>query len=122
MTSNISLHFEVATPADAPQIAQLVQLAFRHLDPKWTGPDTALNRTFTMTPDRILSTINDPNAVFLMATTDTGTLVGAMATTKKTPEFARLAMLAVDPTLQTGGLGRRILAQTEKYAVKTWGM
>ncbi|KAL1594642.1 hypothetical protein SLS60_010403 [Paraconiothyrium brasiliense] len=122
MSNNIELHFRVATPDDAAQIAQLVQAAFRHQDTRWTGPDIELNRRFTMTPEEVLSTINNPNAVFLMATANDGTLVGAMATIKKTEELARLAMLAVDPAVQARGLGRRVLANAEEYAIKTWGV
>ncbi|OAG12348.1 acyl-CoA N-acyltransferase [Paraphaeosphaeria sporulosa] len=122
MSSTTQLNFNIATPSDAAQIAQLVQSAFRHQDIAWTGPDTELNRTFTMTPEQVLTTINNPNAVFLMATTDDGNLVGCMATFKKTEELARLAMLAVNPTLQAGGVGGRILSHTEEYAIKTWGV
>lgn len=122
MSSNIQINFKIATQDDASQIAQLIQSAFRHQDITWTGPDTELNRNFTMTPAEALSTITNPNAVFILATIPDGTIVGCMATFKKTGDLARLAMLAVDPTLQAGGIGRRILAQTEEYAVKTWSV
>ncbi|KAF2449215.1 acetyltransferase [Karstenula rhodostoma CBS 690.94] len=122
MASTLPLHFKVATPDDAAQIAKLVQSAFRHQDIKWTGPDIELNRRFTTTPAQPLAIITNPDAAFLMATTADGTLVGAMAAVKKTEQLARLAMLAVDPTLQAGGIGRRVLAQTEEFAVETWGV
>ncbi|KAJ4359534.1 uncharacterized protein N0V89_000089 [Didymosphaeria variabile] len=122
MSTNIQLHFRVATPDDAAQVAQLVQAAFRHQDARWTGPDAELNRRFTMTPVEVLSTITNPDAVFLMATNDKGTLVGAMATIKKIEELARMAMLAVDPAFQAGGVGRRVLAHAEEYAINTWGV
>jgi ribosomal protein S18 acetylase RimI-like enzyme len=120
MTSDMHLHFKVAIPDDAAQIAQLVQIAFRYEDVKWTGPDVELNRRFTMTTEEALATINNPNAAFLMAITDDDTIVGAMIAIKKTEELARLAKLAVDPTFQTRGIGRFILEQTEEYVLKTW--
>ncbi|KAL5405235.1 hypothetical protein PMIN03_008613 [Paraphaeosphaeria minitans] len=122
MSPTTQLNLRVATADDAAPIAQLVQSAFRHQDIAWTGPDTELNRTFTMTPEEALATITNPNAAFLMATTDDGALVGCMATFKKTDELARVAMLAVDPTLQAGGVGRRVLSHAEEYAIKNWGV
>lgn len=124
MTSNTKLSFRVAAPEDAAAIAQLVQAAFRAEESgtAWTGPDVQLNRTFTMSPDEVLSTINNPNADFLMASTSDGTLVGAMAAVKRSNELARLAMLAVSPTYQGGGLGRQILANAEKHAQEKWGI
>lgn len=122
MSNNPQLHFSVATPDDAAQIAHLVQAAFRHQDIKWTGPDVELNRTFIMTTEEALATVNNPNAAFLMAATEDNTLLGTMAAFKKTDELARLAMLAVDPKLQASGIGVRVLMYAEEYAVRTWGV
>lgn len=118
----LQLNFEVATPDDAAQLAQLVQSAFRHVNIAWTGPDTQLNDTFTMTPEEALRMINSPNSVFLKVSTDEGTLIACMATFKKSEELARLAMLAVDPMIMVNGIGGRVLAATEEYAVKNWGV
>ena len=84
-----------------------------------------------MTAEEVLPTINNPAAAFLVATTttnddndDTTTIIGTMAAIKKTSSLARLAMLAVDPSLQASGLqlGRRVLAHAESYAINTWGV
>jgi ribosomal protein S18 acetylase RimI-like enzyme len=132
MDATTPLNFRIATPSDAPQIALLIQSAFRHVhhqDTRWTGPDPELNRRFTLTAEEVLPTITNPAAAFLVATTtndddDTTTIIATMAAIKKTPSLARLAMLAVDPQLQASGLrlGRRVLAHTEEYAINTWGV
>ncbi|KAJ4295582.1 hypothetical protein N0V90_007595 [Kalmusia sp. IMI 367209] len=123
MASSIPIQFRVATPDDAVQIAQLVQAAFRADDSResWTA-DVELNRSFTMKPEEALATINNPNAAFLMAITNDDTLIGAIATIKRSKELARFAMLAVDQTYQRNGLGRRVLEHAEEYAQKTWGV
>ncbi|KAK3210243.1 hypothetical protein GRF29_44g2091010 [Pseudopithomyces chartarum] len=124
MSTETHLNFHVATANDASQIAQLIQAAFRAEDngTAWTGPDVVLNRTFTLTPEEVLSTINNPEAEFLIAKTEDGTLVGAMAAIKRSDELARLAMLAVDQSYQRSGLGRRVLANAEDYVQKNWGV
>lgn len=122
MATNTPLNFRIATANDAPQIAKLIQISFRAEDNgiAWTGPEVELNRTFTITPEEVLSTINNPEAEFLIATTDNSTLVGVMAAIKRSNELARLAMLAVDPSYQRTGLGRRVLANAEEYAQTNW--
>ncbi|KAF1965712.1 acetyltransferase [Bimuria novae-zelandiae CBS 107.79] len=124
MTSNIELKFQVAVPEDANRIAHLVQAAFRAEDngASWIGPDVALNRSFTMTSEEVLSTINNPNAACIMVTTSEDILVGVMAAIKRSDKLARLANLAVDQRYQRGGLGRRVLAHAEEYVQKKWGV
>ncbi|KAG9197134.1 hypothetical protein G6514_002247 [Epicoccum nigrum] len=118
--SDTQIHFRVAHPNDSFRVAQLVQVAFRHLDIKWTGPDIELNRNFTVTPEEILTIIGNSSAAFLMATSEGGSLVGVVAVMKRTEDVARIALLAVDPKHQAAGIGLHILDHAEHYAVTTW--
>ena len=124
MSRNTPLSFQVASPDDATRIAQLIQAAFRSEDNgvAWVGPHVELNRTFTMTPEEVLSIINNPDAAFLMAIASDGTLVGTAAAIKRNNELARVAYLAVDQTYQRGGLGRQILEYAEEYVLRTWAV
>lgn len=117
---SLRIHFKVAIPDDSARIARLVQVAFNHVDVKWTGPDITLNRNFSMTSEEVLAIISNPNAVFLMAATGDGTPVGAVAAIKRTEKLARFALLVVDPAFQAIGIGRRVLEQAEKYALSMW--
>ncbi|EUC39783.1 hypothetical protein COCMIDRAFT_41775 [Bipolaris oryzae ATCC 44560] len=114
------IYFRVARSDDSSRIAWLVQAAFQRLDIKWTGPDVELNRNFTVAPEDILTIIDNSNAAFLIATTESDFLIGGVAVIKRTKDLARLALLAVNPTHQAVGIGRRILEQAEYYAVNTW--
>lgn len=116
--------FRVATPSDATQIAALIQAAFRAEDNgvDWIGDHAELNRTYTMSPEEVLSTIEKPGSAFLMATSADESLVAAVATTKRNDELARIAYLVVDQTCQRGGLGLRTLSNAEEYVRKTWNV
>ncbi|KAF5020276.1 hypothetical protein F66182_7698, partial [Fusarium sp. NRRL 66182] len=112
-----NLHFRIATPDDAPQLQRLIQAAFRAQDSRadWVGsPEIAA--TFTIEIDEILAKITSPDGNVLIASdTQGGHAVGCVAVFKRSPEHGRLALLAVDPSLHRGGLGRRLLEHGEAY-------
>ncbi|CAG8943899.1 unnamed protein product [Penicillium salamii] len=117
------LKFRTATPADAPQLQQLVESAFRATDTRADWIDNlGLSSNFRIHVDDILAIITKADNVMLMATTQDDTLVGTIGTSKRDAEHARLFLLAVDHTQQCGGLGRQILAYAENYGQRTWGV
>lgn len=119
----MNLHYRTATPDDAVQIQTLLHKAFRSVDsrPGWTA-DERINASFTLPLDFILSTINREDGNYHMAFDDENNLVACFAMAKKSDEHSRLAMFAVDPKHQRGGLGRKVLGYAEDYALKTWGV
>ncbi|TQN64616.1 IAA acetyltransferase [Colletotrichum shisoi] len=122
MANVIPLTFRIATPDDAPQLQQLVQAAFRAEDSRagWTA-DMELGRSFHYSVEEVLKTINNPEAVVIMAIDQDGVLVGSVDAIKRANGLARFAMLSVDPTRQRGGVGRRLLAHAEEHA-RQWGV
>ncbi|GIK04015.1 hypothetical protein Aspvir_008090 [Aspergillus viridinutans] len=124
-----ALNFRLATPSDAPQIQQLIQSAFRALDPRpnWTG-DTTLSSSFHIETTEILSTITTPDSAFLLATDPTGALIASIGISRRGAHadddagLARFFMLAVDEAYQRGGIGRKILAYAEGYCQRKWGV
>ncbi|KAJ9488798.1 hypothetical protein VN97_g4481 [Penicillium thymicola] len=117
------LNFRVATEKDAAQLQQLVESAFRAEDSRkgWTD-DLGLSSSFHLDVQDILAMINKLDSVMLMATDDQNTLVGSIGTSKRDANQARLYMLAVDTSVQRGGIGRQILAYAEDYCQQTWGV
>ncbi|RHZ47426.1 GNAT family N-acetyltransferase [Aspergillus thermomutatus] len=119
----MSLHYRLATPADTPQIQQLVQSAFRAEDsrPNWTG-DTTLSSSFRIEVEEILATITSPDSAILLATDSHGVLVASIGISRRSADLARFFMLAVDEGYQRGGVGRRVLAYAEEYCQRVWGV
>lgn len=123
MSTTSDLHFRLAIPEDAERIRQLVENSFRTQDtrPDWTD-NLGLSATFRMSIDEIAPKISGADSDILMATDADDTLFASIIVYKRDPEMARLAMLAVDPARQCGGVGRQILAYAEDYSRRTWGI
>lgn len=117
----IKVNFRVATEADASQLHQLVESAFRAEDSRegWTD-DLGLSSSFRIDPNEILAMITKSDSVMLMAMSDHNTLVGSIGAARRGPDNARLFMLAVDTDQQQGGIGSLILTYAEDYCRRTW--
>ncbi|KAI3553919.1 acetyltransferase [Colletotrichum abscissum] len=116
----ISVTFRVATKDDAPQVAQLVEAAFRAEDSRadWTA-DMELGRSFRYSADEALATIINPDAVVLMGFDFHGVLATSVQVVfKREAQMARIAMLSVNPQLQRSGVGRQTLDSAQAYAWK----
>ncbi|RGP79005.1 hypothetical protein FLONG3_2911 [Fusarium longipes] len=119
-----SYHFRVATKDDVPRLHNLIETAFRFTDAsiEWIGsPDLA--KTFTVDMSDIVDRINSSDGVFLIASdTPDGPAIACVNVYKKTPDCGRIALLAVDPTIQRGGLGKIIMNKAEEYLIGTLGV
>jgi predicted N-acetyltransferase YhbS len=117
------LNFRVATEEDAAQIHHLVETAFRTTDSRkdWTD-NLGLVSSFRPHIQEVIDVINKPDSVVLVATNNQNTLVGAIGTSKRDANYARLFRLAVDTSLQRGGIGRQVLQYAEDYCQRTWGV
>ncbi|KAM0355159.1 hypothetical protein ACHAPU_001022 [Fusarium lateritium] len=122
MTSNF--HVRVATTEDAPRIQDIIHAAFRFTDASidWIG-SPELAATFDIPIGIITDRITTQDNVFLVASdTPNGSIMGCVNVFKKTPGFGRLALLAVDPTLQRSGLGRKMVVYGEEYLTRELGV
>jgi ribosomal protein S18 acetylase RimI-like enzyme len=82
----------------------------------------SLGRQFRIDIQYILTQITNQESAILILYDDEDALVASVEVSKRTPDLARLAMLAVDQGHQRGGIGRRVLNYAEDYCHKTWGV
>lgn len=110
----------LATPADIPAIHRLVEGAYRGDSARrgWTHEADLLDgqRTDLTALAAILS---DPAQRVMVA--DAGTLVGCVQVTRVDTGLGYLGMLSVDPTMQGGGWGRRLMTAAETLARDQFG-
>lgn len=119
----MELTYTTATASDAERIQTLVETAFQAPDSRanWTA-DAVLNASFRLPIDSVRSSIVNPEAEWILVSNDQGTFVACCSVTKKSENRARFGMFAIDPPYQRAGLGRKVLAYAEDFAVKTWGV
>ncbi|WP_304044565.1 GNAT family N-acetyltransferase [Jatrophihabitans endophyticus] len=106
---------------DAAEIAALVKLAYRGDDSR-TGWTTEAD---LLADDRIDAAgvrekIETPDSEVLTVRDDSGRLVACCELVSRGDGLAYFGMFAVRPDLQSGGMGRRILAAAERLAVHRW--
>lgn len=105
-----------ASPADAPALKDLLEAAYRGDSARqgWNHEADILDdeRTSRAELDALLA---DP-AVTILTARGGDELVGCVAVTRKDAALAYLGMLCVLPTLQSAGLGRRLLDAAEDLA------
>ncbi len=110
--------FDKATDQDIPQLLELIETCYRGDIAKkgWTYETdlVAGNRT---TPEILREEINAPGGNYLKHTDGNGKIVGCVYT-KVIPEIRKVFVgcLCVHPTLQSQGLGRKLMAATENVA------
>jgi len=123
MSTQPEITFRVATLEDASAIRSFIESAFRASDPRtsWTA-DEKLNQGFTLALSQVESIITKPNSAFIIAETLSSALVGTIGTFRRPDGLGRLAMLAVDQSLQRAGLGRRVLEKGEEYCRAVLGV
>ena len=110
-----------ATAADLPALHALVESAYRGDSARrgWTHEADMLGGQRT-DPETLGAIIADPQQRILLALCD-GALVGCVQLTAKPGGTAYLGLLAVDPALQAGGIGARLIAACEAAAREEFG-
>lgn len=115
------LSIDTAVAADAESVAALVNAAYRGETSKqgWTTEADLLDgrRTEAQAIARLLA---EPDSVLLLGRCH-ARLVATVHLQRHGTQ-AHLGMLTVDPTLQGFGIGKRLLAAAESYAVQTWSV
>jgi ribosomal protein S18 acetylase RimI-like enzyme len=119
---DIDLTFRPAVGDDAPAITELVRTAYRGDDSRagWTTEADLLTGG-RVELDQVVDKIDGPDRAVLLAAAPHDGLIGCCEVTYHGDGVAYFGMFAVRPTAQAGGLGRRLLAEAERYAARRWG-
>lgn len=114
------LSFRAAVPEDAPDLVRLIESAYRGDSSRagWTTEADVLDGQRT---DRegVLTVLKDPESRMLRVSRDVELV--ACCQLERRGEAAYFGMFAVQPGLQGGGVGRRVLAEAERVAAAEWG-
>ncbi|GLF95343.1 GNAT family N-acetyltransferase [Streptomyces yaizuensis] len=120
VTDGGTLAFRDATEADVPVLMDVIQRAYRlGAGRSWTSETDLVGGGRTTVPV-LLGLMADPGARLLVAERD-GTVIGC-GNLENQGDSAHFGMFAVDPDVQAGGVGRRILAEAERIAREEWGI
>lgn len=105
-----------ATLAEAPALKALLEAAYRGDAARqgWNHEADILDDE-RVAPGEVEALLADP-AVTILVARDREALVGCVAVTRKGSAMGYLGMLCVVPTLQSGGLGRKLLDTAEDHA------
>lgn len=106
-----------AVTSDVKTLHQLVERAYRGDSARrgWTHEADLLDGQRTDI-EALLDIIADPQQKILIAM-EGETVCGCVQISRKNDLIAYLGMLSVDPDLQSGGLGRRLIAAAETLAI-----
>jgi ribosomal protein S18 acetylase RimI-like enzyme len=110
-----------ASPADAEAIRDLVNSAYRGESSKrgWTTEADILGGQRTDL-DSVLGMIRSPESRVELALSGNEMISGCVYLKREPRGDCYLGMLAVDPAIQAGGIGRKLLAHSEDVAAG-WG-
>ncbi|MBC7793269.1 MAG: GNAT family N-acetyltransferase [Clostridia bacterium] len=109
-----------ATVDDLLSVHRLVESGYRGESAKrgWTHEADLLHGQRTDI-DSLYDVVRDSKNAILIAFADTA-LVGCVQVAAKSVTRGYLGMLTVDPSLQSKGLGRKLIASAEAYVRETW--
>jgi ribosomal protein S18 acetylase RimI-like enzyme len=105
-----------ATLTDVPELTALINSSYRGESSKkgWTTEADLIDGQ-RIDNESLTEQMEDPNAVVLKNTDDTGKITGCVYLQKRGDKLY-LGMLTVSPLLQANGLGRQLLQAAEDYA------
>lgn len=117
----IDLTISPATASDLPAIHAIVEAAYRGDSARagWTHEADLLAGQRTDI-ESLADILADPDQRLLVARSS-GAIVGSVVIERKDEATAYLGMLAVDPALQAGGIGRQLIAAAEAMAAAEFG-
>ncbi|QHS56180.1 GNAT family N-acetyltransferase [Mucilaginibacter sp. 14171R-50] len=111
------MYIKMATLADAPELATLINAAYRGESSKkgWTTEADLIGGQ-RIDQEGVVEQLNDPDAVILKNTNEDSRITGCVYLQKRGQKIY-LGMLTVSPALQANGLGRQLLTAAEDYAL-----
>ena len=109
---------EIATKKDIHSLENLVNSAYRGEGSKqgWTTEADLLEGELRTDTDNLGLMMSDRNSVFLKFTNNNS--VHGCVYLQKQGKKLYLGMLSVSPAAQAGGIGKQLLAASEKYALE----
>ena len=111
--------FREATLDDIEALVPLVRAAYRG-DVGWTT-ESALLDDERIDAAGVAHKVSEPDgAVLVGLDSPTGRVVACCEVVHRGDGLVYFGMFAVDPALQSAGLGRRVLAHAEDYAARRW--
>lgn len=120
MASSDNLTFRLATEDDAVALERLINTAFQ--DDKTTQVFLSTDHASidVTSVEEIQAKISQPNSAVYVVTDSVGTLLAHGSVRKLDTSCAWFGMLAVDVNHQNQGLGGKVLAYAENYALDRW--
>lgn len=117
MFSFSNAQISIATPADVPSIKSLLNAAYRGEDSKqgWTTEAYLIGGEQRTNEDQLLQTMQLPGSVFLKYNNEQNEIIGCV-NLQQHHQKLYLGMFAVNPFLQSGGMGKQLLQSAEEYA------
>ncbi|WP_421837891.1 GNAT family N-acetyltransferase [Novosphingobium sp.] len=110
--------YRIAQLADAPALRALIESGYRGDSARkgWTNEADLLGGDRT-TPAEVAAMVAAPEKRVLLAEQD-GALVGTVTITDLGQGLAYMGLLCIDPERQAGGLGRALVSEVERLAVR----
>ncbi|MES2856482.1 MAG: GNAT family N-acetyltransferase, partial [Bdellovibrionota bacterium] len=111
------MNFRKANATDVERLDRLVNAAYRGESGMrgWTTEAHLLGGV-RIDPERLETTIKSSDAVILLSENESGELLACGQLTVKPGGVAFLSMLTVDVEKQTGGIGKSLLSECERFA------
>jgi ribosomal protein S18 acetylase RimI-like enzyme len=111
-----------ATASDAASVVDLIESAYRGPSSRegWTTEADLLDGQRTDV-EAVLTAIRREDIWTLLAEAESGALAGCCQLERRSAHTAYFGSFAVQPGLQSNGLGRRLLAAAEDHAREAWG-
>ncbi len=111
-------HITVADEQDIPSIVDLLNISYRGEASRkgWTTEADLIAGTMRTNHENLSDVLREPGSVMLTYKNDEGVLQGCV-NLKKHEDTMYLGMFSVSPVLQGGGIGGKILAAAEEYAL-----
>ncbi|AYJ85809.1 GNAT family N-acetyltransferase [Sphingomonas paeninsulae] len=116
----IAANFRTATAADIPALHRLIERAYRGDSARkgWTHEADLLGGQRTDI-EALADLLADPGQCMIVANVG-GALVGCVQIASAGKGVAYLGHLSVDPEIQGGGLGRRLVGAAESAAIEAF--
>lgn len=118
------LTFRIATTGeeDLNSISKLVNSAYRGESSRagWTTEADLVGDT-RINPAGVAEKINTPGGVIVLAHDDQGRLASCCELLKQ-DDYAYFGLFAVDPQRQSGGIGKSVMNEAERYAKEEMGV
>ncbi|RYY24053.1 MAG: GNAT family N-acetyltransferase [Sphingomonadales bacterium] len=111
------LEIRVATAEDLPRLHPVVERAYRGESARagWTHEADLIVEGTRTDLETLAALVADPGQRLLIADRD-GEIIGCVQVSDCGKGLAYLGLLSVDPTLQAGGIGKKLMEAAERVA------